>query len=63
MTVGEAARQLGLSLNTVLALSDSGHLSGYRTEGGHRRLSVESVYAYDRKEEDIADDIFASIRW
>lgn len=41
----EAAAKLGVSPSTVKKMIDSGTLQAWRTEGGHRRISVESVEA------------------
>ncbi len=38
LRLSEAARALGVSLNTVRRWSDSGQLASYRSPGGHRRF-------------------------
>jgi len=43
-TTNEAAELLGISLQTVQRWMDRGHLRGWRTPGGHRRVDVASVH-------------------
>lgn len=43
VTTQEAARMLGMSLRTVQLWAESGLLSCWKTEGGHRRIPLESV--------------------
>ena len=40
---------LGLSTTAVQTLMDTGLLGGWKTLGGHRRISLSSVRAYQRK--------------
>lgn len=42
----EAARYLGVSLNTLYRMEQKGHLSPFRTPGGHRRYSLEMLDRY-----------------
>jgi len=42
-TTREAAEQLGVSLRTAQLWSESGLLEAWKTEGGHRRINIESV--------------------
>lgn len=42
-TTREAAQALGVSLRTAQLWSESGVLEAWKTEGGHRRISVASV--------------------
>jgi excisionase family DNA binding protein len=42
-TTREAADLLGISLRTAQLWSESGLLEAWKTEGGHRRISVDSV--------------------
>jgi len=42
-TTREAAKVLGVTLRTVQLWVDSGILEAWKTEGGHRRISVASV--------------------
>ncbi len=42
-TTREAARLLGLSLGKVQQMTESGELKAWKTSGGHRRVSVQSV--------------------
>jgi len=43
-TTNEAAEMLGISLQTVQRWMDGGHLRGWRTPGGHRRVEIASVH-------------------
>lgn len=47
-TTREVARMLGVTVQTVQRWVDAGHLSAWRTAGGHRRLAVDSVEAFIR---------------
>ncbi|MEI7612574.1 MAG: response regulator [Betaproteobacteria bacterium] len=42
-TTREAAQLLGVSLRTAQLWSESGLLEAWKTEGGHRRISLDSV--------------------
>jgi len=41
-----AAKLLGLSVGTVQALVERGELEGWKTKGGHRRISMKAIRAY-----------------
>lgn len=41
----DAAARLGVSPSTVKKMIESGTLKAWRTEGGHRRISIESIEA------------------
>jgi excisionase family DNA binding protein len=43
LTTTQAARHLRLSVSTVQAMVERGELSAWRTGGGHRRISLESI--------------------
>jgi len=43
ITTREAARRLGVSLRTAQLWTENGLLDAWKTEGGHRRIRVESV--------------------
>lgn len=43
ITTAQAAEMLGVSPQTVQKWVDAGHLSAWRTVGGHRRVDEESV--------------------
>ncbi len=42
-TTREAARMLGVSLRTAQLWAESGLLTAWKTSGGHRRITLESV--------------------
>jgi excisionase family DNA binding protein len=42
----QAARYLGISLNTLYRMEKSGLLSPFRTPGGHRRYPIEMLDSY-----------------
>ncbi len=44
-TTREAARLLGLSLGKVQQMAEGGELRAWKTSGGHRRVSIQSVEA------------------
>ncbi|HZG92034.1 MAG TPA: helix-turn-helix domain-containing protein [Pseudonocardia sp.] len=46
LTVGEAARTLGMSRTTLLAAEEAGLLTPLRTPGGHRRYSPAELHRY-----------------
>lgn len=46
LTTRQAARLLGISVRTVQLWVDTGKLTGWVTQGGHRRLSHTSVLEY-----------------
>ena len=41
-----AARLLGLSVGTVQSLVEKGELEAWKTKGGHRRIDMDSIRAY-----------------
>lgn len=41
--LGEAARLLGVTPNTLRRWSDSGHVAGFTTPGGHRRFARAAI--------------------
>lgn len=43
LTTRDAAGLLGVSVGTVLNMVERGHLDAWRTEGGHRRINMNSV--------------------
>ncbi|MGH7870077.1 MAG: helix-turn-helix domain-containing protein, partial [Candidatus Dormibacteraceae bacterium] len=45
LSLGEAARLLGVTATTLRRWSDSGHLPRLTTPGGHRRFAREAVEA------------------
>ncbi len=44
-----AAKLLGLSVATVQSLVEKGEIEAWKTLGGHRRISVRSINAYQEK--------------
>jgi excisionase family DNA binding protein len=46
LSTAEAARMLGLSTTLVQTLVDQGDLKGWKTRGGHRRISLDSIQVY-----------------
>ncbi len=46
LTTREAARRLSLSVTTVQAMVERRELAAWRTAGGHRRISADSVDAW-----------------
>lgn len=46
LSTAEAARLLGLSTTLVQTLVDQGDLKGWKTRGGHRRISLDSIADY-----------------
>ncbi len=46
LSTAEAAKMLGLSTTLVQTLVDQGEIKGWKTRGGHRRISQDSVIDY-----------------
>lgn len=44
--VSKAADRLGVSVTTVRALFDQGHLTGHRTEAGYRKVDAQVIANY-----------------
>jgi excisionase family DNA binding protein len=44
-----AAKLLGMSVGTVQTLVEKGELLAWKTQGGHRRISMPSIYDYQRR--------------
>ncbi|MCE2782683.1 helix-turn-helix domain-containing protein [Limnohabitans sp.] len=49
LSTAAAAKMLGLSTTLVQTLVDQGDLKGWKTRGGHRRISAESIQDYQRQ--------------
>ena len=62
LRLGEAAAELGVSLNTLRRWSDSGKLTCYRSPGGHRRYRRGDVEALLRAEDATGVAPFAPAR-
>ena len=48
LTIGEAAKRLGLEVDTVRKLERAGKIKAARTTGGHRRFAQEEIDRYRR---------------
>ena len=46
MTLGQAAKYLGVAQSTIRKWSDQGRLPAFYTPGGHRRYRLNDVEAY-----------------
>lgn len=44
-----AAKLLGLSVGTVQSLVEKNELQAWKTKGGHRRISMQSIRDYQRQ--------------
>lgn len=44
-----AAKLLGMSVGTVQSLVEKGELQAWKTKGGHRRISLDSIRKYQRE--------------
>ena len=44
-----AAKLLGLSVGTIQTLVEKNELQAWKTQGGHRRISMPSIREYQRK--------------
>jgi len=44
-----AARMLGISVGTVQGLVEKNDLKAWKTQGGHRRISLQSIQDYQRR--------------
>ena len=44
-----AAKKLGLSVGAVQALVEKNELKAWKTDGGHRRISMESIAEYQKR--------------
>ena len=49
LSTAEAAKILGLSTSLVQSLVDSNELKGWKTRGGHRRISLQSILLYQKE--------------
>ncbi len=45
-----AARLLGLSVGTIQSLVEKNELQAWKTQGGHRRISLPSILQYQRRQ-------------
>jgi excisionase family DNA binding protein len=44
-----AAKKLGLSVGTIQALVEKNELKAWKTDGGHRRISLQSIADYQKR--------------
>jgi len=44
-----AAKMLGISVGTVQGLVERNDLKAWKTQGGHRRISLQSIHEYQRR--------------
>ena len=44
-----AAKKLGLSVGTVQSLVEKNELKAWKTDGGHRRISMQSIAEYQKR--------------
>ena len=49
MRIGDAAKRLGLEVDTVRRLANEGHIEFESTPGGHRRFTEAGLAAYQRR--------------
>lgn len=49
VSTATAAQMLGLSTTLIQTLVDRQELEGWKTSGGHRRISIESIQAYQSR--------------
>lgn len=52
-----AAKMLGLSVGTVQALVEKNELSAWKTQGGHRRISIQSIQEYQKRHLKMASSV------
>ncbi|WP_419663178.1 uncharacterized protein Dvar_36020 [Desulfosarcina variabilis str. Montpellier] len=57
ITLTNASKMFALSLKTLRRLFDDGTISGYRTEGGHRRISLESMRQFVERDDAFVLDV------
>lgn len=55
LTTIQAAKMLGLATGTVQKMADAGTLASWKTDGGHRRITTESVNNYLNNKSHVAD--------
>jgi len=47
--ISYAAKMLGISVGTVQGLVEKNDLKAWKTQGGHRRISLQSIHDYQRR--------------
>ena len=57
LTTRQAAQELGVSLRTAQVWVERGLLEAWKTEGGHRRITVESVERLKKENPLLPDEI------
>jgi excisionase family DNA binding protein len=55
-----AAKLLGVSIGTILKLVENGSLQGWKTDGGHRRISIQSIQDYQSAHNLTSNSLFSS---
>ena len=58
-TTGQAAKIIGLSIQTVIRRFDSGDLAGYRLPHGFRRITRESLIDFIARHQIIRTELYA----
>ena len=46
MRITEASHYLGISINTLKEMADTGRIKSYKTTGGHRRFKREALDSF-----------------
>src|SRR4030042_516714 len=49
-TVFQASKYCNVSSKTIINWIDAGHIEAYRTVGGHRRIKIDDLEAFMRKQ-------------
>ena len=59
-TTGQAARIMGISIQTVIKRFDSGDLTGYRLPSGFRRITRESLIDFIGRHQIIGTELYVA---
>lgn len=51
-----AAKSLGLSVRTIQILVQRNELTAWKTKGGHRRIAIQSILDYQKKQNIVTQD-------
>ena len=49
LTIGKAAKELGVTIETLRRWEKEGKITAERTRGGHRRFDIQSLRGLERK--------------